>query len=280
MKHGIFTWFGYALPFAERLRLIRDAGFDSICTWWEDTFSDMDGRKEDHFDMALKAGLSLEHTHLPYFGCDALWEAGIAGDNLEGACRSAIESAAECGIPAVVMHPYDDVRMTRGDGWRAFMPRMARIAETAHRAGVRLALENLRENRAVRRILAYLSDNENVGICFDSGHGNISDPGDFSILTEHPERVYALHLHDNDGVHDQHLLPYEGNVGWDTFMRTLNGTAFKGAFMLEACYPFDFEAADQSSDVSYTPPPVTPEEYLAQAMRACVKAMDQTQRGA
>lgn len=77
-----------------------------------------------------------------------------------------------------------------------------------------------------------------------------------------------------------YLLPYEGNVDWNAFMRALNSTAFDGAFMLEACYPFDFEAADQSSDVLYTPPPLPPKEYLAEAMHACARALNQTQQGA
>lgn len=276
MKCGIFTWFGYVLPFADRLSLIKDAGFDSICTWWADTFSDMDGRKEDHFEMAFKAGLRLEHTHLPYFGCDVLWKDGIDGNDLEKEYRNAIENAAKCGVSTVVLHPYDNKEVTQSNGWDVFMPRMARIVDTAQHAGVRLALENLQESHVIRRILTLLGDNENVGICFDSGHGNISDHGDFSVLTEYPDKIYALHLHDNDGVHDQHLLPYEGNINWNTFMSALEYIDFGGSFMLEASYPFDFEKADRSSDMCYIPPPIPPEEYLSQAMCACLKVLEQT----
>ncbi len=35
-KYGIFSWFGFVMPLSERLELIKKAGFDSTCLWWED----------------------------------------------------------------------------------------------------------------------------------------------------------------------------------------------------------------------------------------------------
>ena len=86
---------------------------------------------------------------------------------------------------------------------------------------------------------------------------------------ENRDRVYALHLHDNNGKTDQHLLPFEGSVNWGLFMQQLNKTAFSGSLMLEACYPFDFEKADKSTDIHYSEPPIAAEEYLNMAISAC-----------
>lgn len=32
-KSGIFSWFGFPIPMEERLRMIKDAGFDSVLLW-------------------------------------------------------------------------------------------------------------------------------------------------------------------------------------------------------------------------------------------------------
>lgn len=33
---GIFSWFGFVLPFQERIALIKEAGFTATSLWWED----------------------------------------------------------------------------------------------------------------------------------------------------------------------------------------------------------------------------------------------------
>jgi len=76
---------------------------------------------------------------------------------------------------------------------------------------------------------------KNVGICLDTGHAHyngleVSDEtrnaGDF--LTD-------LHVNDNDRSGDQHKVPGEGTINWQSFMRALRGTAYSGTFMLEIC---------------------------------------------
>lgn len=269
VKYGIYTWFGYVRPFEERLRMIKDAGFDSICTWWGDTFFSMDGKKELHAELAAKHDLVLEHAHLPYHGYDALWTNSLNGTSLAATCCKSIAAAADCGIRNLVMHPYENKRAVQNGDWQAFFYYMDSFADTADRYGIRLAIENLDECRIVKRILKKYKERAPIGLCFDTGHGNINEPGDFSLLMENRDRVYALHLHDNNGKTDQHLLPFEGSVNWGLFIKQLNKTAFSGSLMLEACYPFDFEKADKSTDIHYSEPPIAAEEYLDMAISAC-----------
>ena len=166
----------------ERLKLIKEAGFDTICSWWGDTFIDLDGRKEDHFEMALKEGLYLEHTHLPYYKSDLLWETSLDADALELEYVRDIKNAASSGISTIVIHPYSDFNITRVGDWDIFIDRIERLGNIALRKGVRLAIENLRDYKTIGKIIDCLGDNKNLGICFDTGHGNISNHDDFSLL--------------------------------------------------------------------------------------------------
>ena len=73
-KSGTYTWFGYIAPFEERLKAIKDAGFDTICSFWTKKMEEADGRRVEQPEKADEYGLYLEHTHLNYYGCDALWK--------------------------------------------------------------------------------------------------------------------------------------------------------------------------------------------------------------
>ena len=48
---GIYDCFGYGdgyeVPFDERYKLIKDAGFDSVMLWWSDKFGRGNGYQED-----------------------------------------------------------------------------------------------------------------------------------------------------------------------------------------------------------------------------------------
>jgi sugar phosphate isomerase/epimerase len=271
-KCGIYTWFGFVIPFPEKLRLIKEAGFDTICTWWDDMFVEIDGRKEEHFSQALAAGLYLEHTHLPYDGCDELWRPGMDGDTLcEQYCKG-VSEAAESGIGTVVMHPFE--RFVPENGiWEVFSARMERIAGQSAEKQIRLAIENLPDRKGFMHIVDHLNANPYVGICFDTGHNHVTIPNDFELLERYQDRIFALHVHDNHGTSDEHLLPYSGTIDWMAFKRTIEKTGFGGSLMLESCYPIDMEKFDKDPAHEYQAPPIPPEEYLADAKRCCEKVL-------
>lgn len=264
MQYGTYTWFGYDLPFAEELRLIRDAGFDSVCTWWGDLGPI---RREDQLALVERAGLRLEHAHLPYFGCNAIWFDGADGDALIAQHIEGAHIAASCGPKTLVVHPYDGVVPPAGN-LHAAQRRLQRLADACASLGVRLAVENLGDNVALRGLLDALIDNPFVGLCFDTGHANYTAHNDFSLLQEYGGRLFALHLHDNNTVKDQHLLPFEGNLDWAQFYRLLKQTGFGGSLMLEACFPIDYAAAHDNPAYVFPDPEEPAPSFLRRAHRA------------
>ena len=57
MKKGIYSWFGYPLPFIERIKLIKETGFESVMLWWGDDREALDGRKFDQPAIIKEFGL-------------------------------------------------------------------------------------------------------------------------------------------------------------------------------------------------------------------------------
>ncbi len=54
-----------------------------------------------------------------------------------------------------------------------------------------------------------------VGYVVDIGHAHINEWEIESLLHELGDKLYALHIHDNDGLHDEHAPIGEGNIDWE-----------------------------------------------------------------
>jgi len=60
MDIGIYTWFGFRYPFNEIIKLINNAGFQSVMTWWGDEYKEINGSKEMEPEIIRNNGLILE----------------------------------------------------------------------------------------------------------------------------------------------------------------------------------------------------------------------------
>lgn len=72
------------------------------------------------------------------------------------------------------------------------------------------------------------------GACWDIGHAHIQKVNTHDELVTLGKNLRALHIHDNDGRHDLHLLPYCGSFDYDDLMRGIIDSGFEGYFTFEA----------------------------------------------
>ncbi len=54
------------------------------------------------------------------------------------------------------------------------------------------------------------------------------------MLGMYGNRLMAIHLQDNGGSHNQHQLPFDGNIDWNTVMKKIACTGYQGATTLES----------------------------------------------
>lgn len=224
MKKGIYAWYGYDLEPQTALAKMANAGFEATTIWWSDEFFS----KETTLRLARDLGLEVVSGHLPYAGTNALWQDGAEGEKYLHWLLSLIEDAGKAGLPILILHPSEGP--TPPPISDVGVERFSLLLEKATSAGVRLALENVRSRDHFEHLLQTLPA---LGICYDSGHNNAVTK-DLSLLTPYRERVIAVHLHDNDGVKDLHLLPFEGTIDWPAEMKMLSQTAYDGPLMLES----------------------------------------------
>jgi len=91
----------------------------------------------------------------------------------------------------------------------------------AHHAGVTLAVENTTSEMGDPAYLrAFVDETRLTGLRFnfDVGHANLADGPPEERLEKSfapmKDLVASVHLHDNHGEKDEHLLPYEGSIDW------------------------------------------------------------------
>jgi sugar phosphate isomerase/epimerase len=256
MELCIFTWFGFRYPFEEIIKLIKEAGFQSVMTWWGDEPDDSALPKERQPDIVRKAGLHLENTHFAFGEVNSLWEDTPNGQEIFRKYCSYVDDCKTHEIPTAVMHaatgknppPYGQLGLDR----------FKRLVEKAEKCGVNIALENVRNPEYMDYIFANI-DSGRLKFCYDCGHENCFTPG-VDFLAKYGDKLAALHLHDNDGTGDQHLLPFKGTVNWKRIMTQLKGLKFSG--------PLAFEIDAQFTDVSKE---YTASEYLSEAVNRARK---------
>ncbi|MHC1746973.1 MAG: TIM barrel protein [Cellulosilyticaceae bacterium] len=55
---------------------------------------------------------------------------------------------------------------------------------------------------------------ERLDFCYDSGHEYYNHP-ETDCLSRYGDKLFAVHLDDNFGDDDTHLLPFDGAVDWN-----------------------------------------------------------------
>jgi sugar phosphate isomerase/epimerase len=107
-------------------------------------------------------------------------------------------------------------------------------------AVTRICLENgPGAGELVRLIEA--TDAERLGICFDTGHLAVirtrwpaHAQSEYDFVLGARKYLKALHLHDNDGAGDQHMLPFEGGaVDWGGLCAGLREIGYSGTLNFE-----------------------------------------------
>jgi sugar phosphate isomerase/epimerase len=211
MKYAMFSWFGYLQPFEERLKVVKEAGFDGVMfSWADETWPDL-VKKEDMPDIIRKNGLYIENMHLPYLGYNPIWgKDGIERQQLQKDFKEYLIAANTHGIDNVVMHTCDmdpfEYDLSQGlDFFRE-------IEEAADRYEVNVAIENIIRKDILDMLLTEL-ESEYVGLCYDSSHDYITqEEGTHWILEKYKHRLKALHISDNNFEKDCHWIPGSGKI--------------------------------------------------------------------
>ena len=237
---GIYDCFGYGgsfdLPFEERYRLIKRAGFDCVMLWWSDKFGRGSGYQED-VRLAKKAGLEIDNMHTPVHEQNCLSLDNLNGESVYETYWHCVKDCVAFNIPTMVIHlPADNYPINK-----LGLKRLEKIIHKAEDNKVQIAFENL-ENIDNLDMVLNTFQSSYVGFCYDSCHHQNYAP-DIDLLNKYGNQLMALHLHDNGGKYNKHQLPFDGNIDWRGMMKKITFTGYQGATTLE---PMNWDYEDLS----------------------------------
>jgi len=254
MNIGIFSYFGYPIPLEDRAKMISNAGFKSVMLWWANDIKDNPPTSKQP-ELFRKHGLEIANAHLPFDRINALWDDNLDGESLYEMLAACVSDCGTYDIPVAVMH------VSRGDTppkpSDIGFDRIKRLTALGEKLNVDIAFENTRNLDYLDLIFSRIKS-DRLKFCYDSGHEYAVNKMlgiDIDLLEKYGDKLAALHLHDNDGTGDQHLMPFDGTAPWEEIMARLRITGYKGDLTLE-------NEATKKDIVKYSP-----EEYLAESMK-------------
>jgi len=216
----------------ETIDAIKQAGFKNVFLEWYN--KNWENSQEDQLKYVREMGLNVIFAHLGYQNINDLWIEGET--NIVDRYKNDIKICHDNNIPMVVMHltSKSEAPMYNEVG----LKRLREICDYAKSINVKVAFENTK----IKGYLDYVIENiknDNVGICFDSGHyhAHFNDDLDFNKFKN---RIFAIHLHDNDQSGDQHLLPFDGTINWSDTINKLKESNYDGPITLEIHYHRDY----------------------------------------
>jgi sugar phosphate isomerase/epimerase len=198
--------------------------------------------------LGRELGLDVPFVHLGYTGINKLWVGGKEGDILADGFINDLDVCGANGVPMVVMHL--TAHSVAPPPSLIGIARLKRIVDHAEELGIKVAFENTKIPGYLEFVFNYIKNN-NAGICYDSGHAHchFDDKFDWELFKN---KIFAVHLHDNNGFADQHLLPFDGTIDWTALAKNLVKANYLGPVTLESCYfgPYLNMNIDQSCSLS------------------------------
>ena len=144
------------------------------------------------------------------------------------------------GVRGAVLHPSGVplARETRPPEAVLVLQVKALQALTDHLQGtdMSLCLENVSAAPEAGDLLRIIEATGagHLGICLDTGHLNMASRDQAGFIRAAGAHLQALHLADNEGQADQHLMPYgKGTVDWTAVVHELKQLPYEALFNLE-----------------------------------------------
>lgn len=185
--------------------------------------------------IGLDNGIHCNQSHAPFpVRCKAIRDM----------LKRAIECTAEAGGKICIVHPDNDSSPEKNaEMYQELLP-------FAKEHGVKIATENMWNWEAgadtsspaacstTESFLAHLKavNDPSFVACLDLGHAEMrgSGSGAPAMIRALGSHLQALHIHDNDCLHDSHQIPFSMQMDFGAIARALREIGYEGYLTLEA----------------------------------------------
>ena len=228
------------------LRYIREAGFRYADYSFGPDYSTRSGvYAKDHEayfqkirQACIEIGIGLVQAHAPMGTplCDP--DGSFLADTLR-----CVDACGAWGIPNLVVHSGYAHGLSKEQTLTANKAFFSPILQRAERYGVNILVENFNrmcvpglywiDNATDLRAMIDLVDHPLFHAVWDAGHANLQEMPQDEELRLLGSHVRALHIQDNCGDTDSHLMPFLGTMSMDALMHGLQEIGYNGYFTFE-----------------------------------------------
>lgn len=219
----------------------------------------LDGEGWNDFHLRIdELATILAKKHIGYSIHVPVWDANLTSEcaHLRSAVlesyKAAIAFAARINAQHVVLHTgwCSDPHFSKGLGRNRARTALENLVEFNKAYNQQLLVENVGSPAASlfteRQFIDFLNGfPESVGYVVDIGHAYINKWRIESLLHELGDRLYALHIHDNDGYRDEHAPIGQGNIDWRMVLEAAASTRRNLGLVLEYNIGTDLERLTQ-----------------------------------
>lgn len=165
--------------------------------------------------------------------------------------KDAIDNARKLGAPSVSlcagMTLYGE---SVEKGWANLRQSIVELLDYTEGTDLRLLVEPA--HRFESNLILTVADglrmvgeckSERLGICLDTGHANVNGEDLAKIVASLKDADVPLHVHidDNKGDGDAHMIPGEGTIDFAPFVRVLHKTDYEGFVSAELGFQYTHE---------------------------------------
>ena len=254
------------------IKMIADAGFEAVdfplnreelTPWDEGLFKNPASAEFAAYfknlgKMIADHGLEVYQTHAPFCSTkcsDPQKYAVILRKTIQ-----AIYATGYMGAPNVVAHPVLHPDFNNGQNRERMMQTnlefFGAMVPALKETGVTVCIENMYWNAQEQlKIPNSCSDAEQLSClidtlndlhgphfaaCLDTGHAVVSGNDPCRMIRELGHRTRVLHLQDNRGVTDDHMVPGMGVIHWKEFLTEMRESGYSGTLNFEVRFS-DYE---------------------------------------
>ena len=236
--------------------MLCDAGFDAIDYSFFDTqrcnpdVSDEEYKKRftNLRKYAEDKGMYFNQSHAPH--PSSLLDEDFTKRRFDELVTS-LKNSSYLGVRNIVIHPLQHLRYYRNENTEALyemnLEFYARLIPYCEEYGITVCTENMWQcygNSSkiwdstcskAEEFVRYVDgvNSPYLKACVDIGHTVLVGENPVRMIETLGDRVVALHVHDNDGIHDSHTLPFHGIIMWNEVAKALKKINYQGEITLE-----------------------------------------------
>jgi len=255
MKLSTSTSVYVNFPVDEAVRRVARAGFDGIDIWGGRPHvyrQDFDAQQLADLRRLLESmGLRVPSFMPAFFRYPYNLSSPneiVRQDSIDY-MRVSIDNAAALGAELVLIVPGRSLHgQSKQDALARLIKSVREVCTYARRYPLRLAIEavnqyvsDLINSAAAACQVIDQVDYERLGIVLDTGHINLGEESMEAALSLAGDRLYQVHINDNNGRHQQNRMPGEGTFDFERFLRLLGQHGYNGYLTAELGWEYTLD---------------------------------------